>query len=310
MGDDKAGSLKILGRPNSFGVSMDGSVEGESTYFSQADYASGQANLDAPRKSSIPITPPLRILNRKKTPPRLSEPVSPPSATNSIERAYLRSSTFSTPPSTPPHLSHSVYSDSAADVESVRSSLAHNSWPANAVARKLEYPEHTTLPLATPEEIVLPSPSLGEATPKLPAVTAPDDAVPLACPIEQEPDMPGIIRRDSAATSASEFDDEDSVNEFSLEDFPVPSSVIGSPLPPHVAAHLSTASTGIAVDTLTTIESTPRPDLFKLNSSQSASMTWSLEEEVDPPICTPQGDMLTLDFPCSSKSVTESSAQR
>lgn len=123
------------------------------------------------------------------------------------------------------------------------------------------------------------SPALADTTPKLPMAAELDGALPsvLACPIEQEPDLPGIIRRDSAASSASEIDDEDSVNEFSLEDFPVPSTVIGSPLPPHTSMDVGA---GIAVDTHTTIESTPRPDLFKLASAQSATMSWSLEDEV------------------------------
>ena len=291
-GNGTSGSLKVqitpspsATRPESFGVKMD-ALDGGNTYFGQEDYATLASQSGEDRRSSIPITPPLRIVPRKKSPSHLplEAVTSPAPIKKAFENGHVRASTASTPPSTPPYLTHSVYSDSLGDTESARSSLHHTSWPRASVARKLDFDEHP-LPEIPVEHVLASSPSAGDVTPKLPVIKAADDQLPtaLACPIEQEPDLPGLIRRESgvSSTGSEADDDEESDNEFSLEDFPVPSSVIGSPLPPS-AVHASPmpSTHGVAVDTITTVESTPRPDLFKLESAKSASMSWSLAEEV------------------------------
>jgi len=293
VGDGSAGSIKVqitpspsAARPESFGVKMD-ALGSENTYVGQGDYATKDGEPVEERRSSIPITPPLRIMSRKKTPPKPLEVTNLSREYQALNSAHSRTSTVSTAPSTPPCLTHSVYSDSlvsGGDGESVRSSLHHTSWPVPSIARKLDFNEPINS-VGTSQEIAMAQPLNGDVTPKMPTLVAPDDALPtaLACLIEQEPDLPGMLRRESGSSTGSEVeDDEESDNEFSLEDFPVPSSVIGSPLPPTaVSASPMSDRQGIAVKTFTTIESTPRPDLFQLDSAQSASMTWSLADELE-----------------------------
>lgn len=156
-----------------------------------------------------------------------------------------------TPPATPPNLSRSVYSD--ADSVSLRDSW--NSPVANVmVPRKLTYGDMEPLSVPVPTspkmflkekvptpEALLPGQRGAEDTP-IAGRSLEDLAafVPDACPIQAEPDIPGYIppqRRGSAFSSDSSDggeggEDDDSVRDFSLEDFPVPSAVLSSPRPP------------------------------------------------------------------------------
>lgn len=158
---------------------------------------------------------------------------------------------------------------------------------------------------------------------------SPEAALPAFCPMEDEPDIPGVMpqqRRGShfsdttdsgSETSLGEDedddfedddDDRDGMHNFALEDFPVPSKVIGTPkaqMPSDgdatsrpsgsgsIQASTVTQDTsettevklpqrnfGIRVKSLTTVRSSPRPDLFNMESGPSVASDWDLSEEV------------------------------
>ena len=278
-----------------------------------------QAAADA----NLPTTPPLQI-RRKKTPPQLREggaqearPTTPSERRSSslkqhksaegLHLNHLRASgAFSSPPSTPPAFGHSHYSESVTDVDSLRSSMLHTSWPPAPVARKLNFDGSPLVEMEDAEDVVRLSQSKdlqqsrqagSEST--APTLLPPSDSLTvLACPIQREPDLPGMLRRPTSRSrqgesSSSEDDDDDEeddddLHNFSLEDFPVPSSVINTPVPPSgstmqpppIQRQSTTASSGVAVDSMTTVRSHIRPDLFQVDTHNHDATHWDLNEEV------------------------------
>jgi len=82
---------------------------------------------------------------------------------------------------------------------------------------------------------------------------------------------------------------DDDLHNFSLEDFPVPSSVINTPVPPSgstmqpppIQRQSTTASSGVAVDSMTTVRSHIRPDLFQVDTHNHDATHWDLNEELE-----------------------------
>jgi hypothetical protein len=297
----------------SLGVMMEKARIGETTF--SEGYSSGRRISD---DGNI-VVKPLSI--KRKTPPSLAlEAVS----TSPLQRE-TRLSNEGTPPNTPPHLTHSIYSDSNTDGDSLRSSF--NS-PAQAahIARLLNFDQNAvpTIPLPpvnmylkhrVPTDEALPQtvPATDRERGELNSQADPDSFVPaMACPMVAEPDIPGKMpyafdRRPSASSTASsdiidDGDDED-MQDFSLEDFPVPSVVLASPTTqgrfsessertvpnspstPRVST-LQPARNGLTAPVIgaspRSVQSipTPRPDLFRINSSRTNAGQWDLAEEV------------------------------
>lgn len=132
-----------------------------------------------------------------------------------------------TPPSTPPTWRESTHSGSNTEEESLPLSPQSTAPKGNSNyepamhPRKLDYGDPPLLGSLPP----VPTRSSARESNR----DIQDGFVPFACPIDEMQDKPGMVRRDSDdLTDIDHEDDDESVQDLGLGDFPVPSAILAS----------------------------------------------------------------------------------